>query len=144
MFIIVGLGNPGKDYTNTRHNIGFMAIDEIAEKHNISVIESKHKALIGKGMVGGQKVILAKPLTFMNLSGESIIQVTNFYKLKPITGTQDRELIVFTASGKENRLHVIQTAGTPFLTVEPTEINIPQAGGTITVQVKSNTSWTLY
>lgn len=60
------------------------------------------------------------------------------------TESIDRELIVLTAGGKENRLHVIQTAGTPFLTVEPTEINIPQAGGTVTVQVKSNTSWTLY
>ena len=81
MYIIVGLGNPKKEYDNTRHNIGFMAIDEIAEKNNISVIESKHKALIGKGIVGGQKVILAKPLTFMNLSGESVREALDYYKV---------------------------------------------------------------
>ena len=89
MYIIVGLGNPKKEYDNTRHNIGFMAIDEIAEKNNISVIESKHKALIGKGMVGGQKVILAKPLTFMNLSGESVRQLVDYYKID-----EECELIV--------------------------------------------------
>ena len=89
MYIIVGLGNPKKEYDNTRHNIGFMAIDEIAEKHNISVIESKHKALIGKGIIGGQKVILAKPLTFMNLSGESVRQLVDYYKID-----EECELIV--------------------------------------------------
>ena len=89
MYIIVGLGNPKKEYDNTRHNIGFMAIDEIAEKNNISVIESKHKALIGKGIVGGQKVILAKPLTFMNLSGESVRQLVDYYKID-----EECELIV--------------------------------------------------
>ena len=83
MYIIVGLGNPKKEYDNTRHNIGFMAIDEIAEKNNISVMESKHKALIGKGIVGGQKVILAKPLTFMNLSGEAVRDAAQFYKIPP-------------------------------------------------------------
>ena len=89
MYIIVGLGNPKKEYDNTRHNIGFMAIDEIAEKNNISVMESKHKALIGKGIVGGQKVILAKPLTFMNLSGESVRQLVDYYKID-----EECELIV--------------------------------------------------
>mgnify|MGYP000290759090 CR=1 FL=1 len=65
MYIIAGLGNPGKEYENTRHNIGFDVIDRLAEEENIAVIESKHKALIGKGYVAGQKVILAKPQTFM-------------------------------------------------------------------------------
>jgi PTH1 family peptidyl-tRNA hydrolase len=70
MYIIVGLGNPGKDYEGTRHNVGFDVIDKIAEQENISVIEKKHKAIIGKGVVAGEKCILAKPQTFMNLSGE--------------------------------------------------------------------------
>ena len=61
MYIIAGLGNPGKEYENTRHNIGFDVIDRLAEEENIAVMESKHKALIGKGYVAGQKVILAKP-----------------------------------------------------------------------------------
>ncbi|MBQ8591392.1 MAG: aminoacyl-tRNA hydrolase [Lachnospiraceae bacterium] len=81
MYIIVGLGNPGKQYENTRHNIGFMTIDSIAEKHQIPVIEIKHKAQIGKGYIGGEKVILAKPLTFMNLSGESVRALTDYYKV---------------------------------------------------------------
>ena len=89
MYIIAGLGNPGKEYENTRHNIGFDVIDRLAEEENIAVMESKHKALIGKGYVAGQKVILAKPQTFMNLSGESIREAVDFYKIDPET-----ELIV--------------------------------------------------
>lgn len=89
MYIIVGLGNPGRQYENTRHNIGFRLIDKLAEKHNISVLECKHKALIGKGYIEGQKVILVKPQTFMNLSGESVREVLNFYKVEP-----DTQLIV--------------------------------------------------
>lgn len=89
MYIIVGLGNPGRQYENTRHNIGFRCIDRLAEKYNISVLECKHKALIGKGYIEGQKVILVKPQTFMNLSGESVRDVLNFYKVEP-----DTQLIV--------------------------------------------------
>ncbi len=81
MYIIVGLGNPGKQYDGTRHNVGFDVIDVLADKYNISVIERKHKALIGKGIVAGQKVILVKPLTFMNLSGESVREVLDYYKI---------------------------------------------------------------
>lgn len=83
MFVIAGLGNPGKDYKNTRHNIGFDVIDVIAEKHNISVIEKKHKAIIGKGAINGCKVILVKPQTYMNLSGESIREIVEYYKVDP-------------------------------------------------------------
>ena len=72
MYIIVGLGNPGRDYQNTRHNIGFDVIDALADSAGISVIEKKHRALIGKGVIDGQKVILVKPQTYMNLSGESV------------------------------------------------------------------------
>lgn len=80
MYIIAGLGNPGKEYENTRHNIGFQAIDKLAEQENIGVLEKKHKAIFGKGYVAGQKCILAKPQTFMNLSGESIRELIDYYK----------------------------------------------------------------
>lgn len=81
MFVIVGLGNPGKEYENTRHNIGFDVIDCIAKKEGIDLKEKKHKALIGKGMMEGQKVLLVKPQTYMNLSGESVRSVLDFYKI---------------------------------------------------------------
>ena len=81
MYIIVGLGNPGRQYEGTRHNIGFRVIDEIAAKHHIDVAEKKHRALIGKGMIQGEKVILVKPQTFMNLSGESVRSVIDYYKI---------------------------------------------------------------
>ena len=89
MYIIVGLGNPGRQYQNTRHNIGFDVIDAIADKNHITVGEKKHKALIGKGLVGGQKVVLVKPQTYMNLSGESVREVIDFYKVD-----EKNELIV--------------------------------------------------
>ena len=89
MILIVGLGNPGKQYEHTRHNVGFDVIDVMADKYNISVTEKKHKALCGKGIIEGQKVVLAKPQTFMNLSGESVAELLNFYKSDPET-----ELIV--------------------------------------------------
>lgn len=89
MFIIVGLGNPGKDYQNTRHNIGFDVIDALAESAGISVTEKKHKALIGKGVIDGQKVILVKPQTYMNLSGESVRDVIDYYKVD-----EEQEMIV--------------------------------------------------
>lgn len=91
MYIIVGLGNPGKDYENTRHNVGFMVIDEAAEKYHISVNEKKHKAIVGKGFIAGQKVILVKPQTFMNLSGESVRDIIDYYKIDEKT-----ELIIIS------------------------------------------------
>ena len=91
MYIIVGLGNPDRQYQNTRHNIGFDVIDVIADKNNITVKERKHKALIGKGFVGGQKVVLVKPQTYMNLSGESVREVIDFYK-----ADEKSELIVIS------------------------------------------------
>ena len=91
MYIIVGLGNPDRKYQNTRHNIGFDVIDVIADKNHITVGERKHKALIGKGIVGGQKVVLVKPQTYMNLSGESVREVIDFYKID-----EKNELIVIS------------------------------------------------
>ena len=81
MFIIVGLGNPGREYENTRHNIGYATLDELAKIGGIDVLEKKHKALIGKGVIDGQKVLLAKPLTYMNLSGESVRELIDYYKI---------------------------------------------------------------
>lgn len=83
MFVIVGLGNPEKKYEGTRHNIGFAVIDALAYKYNISIKEKKHKALCGTGVIEGVKVMLVKPLTYMNLSGDSVADVMNFYKLDP-------------------------------------------------------------
>ena len=81
MFIIAGVGNPGAKYEGTRHNVGFDVIDKIAEEYHIAVDTRKHRALIGKGVIDGVKVILAKPQTFMNLSGESIRELTDYYKV---------------------------------------------------------------
>lgn len=81
MYIIAGLGNPTKTYEGTRHNIGFDMIDAIADKYNIDVTTKKHKALTGKGRIDGVPVILAKPQTYMNLSGESILDIADFYKI---------------------------------------------------------------
>lgn len=85
MFIIAGLGNPSKQYEKTRHNVGFDVIDLLSEKYNIKVNEKKHRALCGTGWIEGQKVLLVKPQTFMNLSGESIGTILNFYKIAPET-----------------------------------------------------------
>ena len=81
--MIAGLGNPTKKYENTRHNIGFECIDHLAEQYHISIREEKCKALIGTGVMGGQKVMLVKPQTFMNASGDAIGALLRFYKLDP-------------------------------------------------------------
>jgi len=89
VIIIAGLGNPGKEYAGTRHNAGFMVLDKLAEKYGINVSEKKHKGLIGKGTIAGNKVVLLKPQTYMNLSGESIREAVDYYKIDP-----EEELIV--------------------------------------------------
>lgn len=83
MKIIVGLGNPEKKYDGTRHNIGFSVIDRICEEYHIPLDMKKHKGLCGKGVLAGEKVVLVKPLTYMNLSGECVREVTDFYKVTP-------------------------------------------------------------
>lgn len=85
MYIIVGLGNPDAKYEGTRHNVGFDVIDAIADKYNIAVETKKHRAYVGIGVIEGQKVILAKPQTYMNLSGESVRSIVDFYKADPET-----------------------------------------------------------
>lgn len=81
MYIIAGLGNPGREYENTRHNAGFRAIDALAARCRIELREKGHKGLYGKGMIGSEKVILVKPMTFMNLSGECLRSLMDFYKI---------------------------------------------------------------
>lgn len=81
MYLIAGLGNPDKKYNQTRHNIGFDTIDAIAEEYQIAVNEVKHKAVCGSGIIAGQKVLLLKPLTYMNNSGEAVGAALHYYKL---------------------------------------------------------------
>lgn len=81
MKIIAGLGNPGKEYENTKHNVGFLTIDILAEKYDIKVNKIKFKGLVGEGMIGREKVMLVKPQTYMNLSGQCLREVMGFYKL---------------------------------------------------------------
>ena len=83
MYLVVGLGNPGKEYEGTRHNIGFEAIDYLSDKYNIELNREKFKGVFGEGFIKGKKVILLKPTTYMNLSGESVRAVMDFYKLDP-------------------------------------------------------------
>ena len=80
-FLIVGLGNPGKEYELTRHNIGFMVLDNLADKAGIEITKSAHKGIFGKGEYKGKNVYLFKPLTFMNKSGEALKEIQNFYKI---------------------------------------------------------------
>lgn len=81
MFLIVGLGNPGNQYEDTRHNIGFKVVDNIAKEYNIEINRQKFKGMCGEGFINGEKVILLKPTTYMNLSGESVREIVDFYKL---------------------------------------------------------------
>ncbi len=90
MYLIVGLGNPEEEYKNTRHNMGFDTINKLANDYNIEMNKQKFKAIYGMGTIEGEKVILLKPQTYMNLSGESIIEWVNFYKL-----AMDKLIIVY-------------------------------------------------
>lgn len=82
-WLVVGLGNPGPKYAWTRHNMGFLVVDELAERADIPVQRLKHKALTNTALIGGQAVLLMKPTTYMNLSGESVGQAAQFYKIPP-------------------------------------------------------------
>lgn len=106
MYIIVGLGNPTREYDKTRHNVGFSVIDVLADRIGIDVSEKKHRALCGKGMLEGQKVILAKPQTFMNLSGESVRAMVDFYKVSP-----DEVIIIYDDISLEPGQLRIRTKG---------------------------------
>lgn len=82
MYLIVGLGNPENEYANTRHNMGFDAINEIAKNNNINITKTKFKGLYEMGVIQGEKIILLKPQTYMNLSGESVKQIVDFYNIE--------------------------------------------------------------
>lgn len=88
MYIIAGLGNPGRDYTGTRHNVGFEVLDAVAAKYDIDIKRAKLRGLYGEGRIGGERVVLVKPQTFMNLSGECIREFKSWYK------AEDSEIIV--------------------------------------------------
>jgi peptidyl-tRNA hydrolase, PTH1 family len=79
---IIGLGNPGPQYAKTRHNVGFMALDELAGRHGITFNQNKCKSVIGEGVIGGVKTVLIKPMTYMNLSGEAVRAYMDYYKVK--------------------------------------------------------------
>lgn len=83
MFLIVGLGNPGSEYAETRHNVGFMATDYLAEKYGFSPFRAKFDGLIADGSIDGEKALLLKPQTYMNLSGNSVIKAASYYKIMP-------------------------------------------------------------
>ncbi len=91
MYLIVGLGNPGRQYEATRHNMGFDTVDCLIEKHNVPQGGVKFNAMYGKGTIGGDKAILMKPLSFMNLSGGPVRDMVNFFKIDP-----EKELIVIS------------------------------------------------
>ena len=81
MYLIVGLGNPGKEYINTRHNVGFEAVDAFCSKHDIKLNKEKFRAILGEGRIGTERIIVAKPQTYMNLSGESVREIADWYKI---------------------------------------------------------------
>ncbi len=106
MYLIVGLGNPGKEYSGTRHNVGFDVIDKLGERYNINISKQKYKALIGEGNIAGEKVVLVKPQTYMNLSGDSLVELMNFYKI-----TCDNIIIVYDDTSIPTGQIRIRTAG---------------------------------
>ena len=91
MYVITGLGNPTLKYSKTRHNVGFDTIEVLAKKYGIKVKKKQFKALTGEGFIGGEKVILVKPMTYMNNSGESVSEIVKYYKIDP-----DMELIIIS------------------------------------------------
>ena len=123
MYIIAGLGNPESKYDKTRHNIGFRLIDELAVRNGITFSDRKHNGLVGKGIISGEKVILLKPLTYMNLSGECVGPAADYYKVEP-----ENVIILFddisldvgririrkkgSAGGHNGIKHIIQQLGT--------------------------------
>lgn len=122
-YLIVGLGNPGAKYQATRHNIGFRCVDALAARHNLSFDKKQAKALVAKGVIRGQQVILAKPQAYMNLSGDSVSGLLNFYKIPPenlLVIFDDLDLPLGTlrirasggSSGQKGMKHIIQRIGT--------------------------------
>lgn len=122
-WLVVGLGNPGEKYENTRHNVGFLTVDELAERARVPVQKLKHRALTNTLEVGGVKVLLMKPVTYMNLSGEAVRQAVDFYKIPPervLVVSDDTALAVGrlrirkggSAGGHNGLKNIIQHLGT--------------------------------
>ncbi len=108
MYLIVGLGNPEEEYSNTRHNMGFDTINKIAKQYNIEVNKNKFKGLCGSGIIENKKVILLKPQTYMNLSGESIKETMDFYKIQ-----QENLIIIYDDIDLEAGIIKIRKKGGP-------------------------------
>ena len=124
MFIIVGLGNPTRQYEGTKHNVGFDTIDYLIDEYQIPSSGAGHKALFGKGMIAGQKVIVAKPMTYMNLSGESVRELVNYYKVDPESELIVAELVNYYKLDPESELIVVFDD----ISLEPGNIRIRKKG----------------
>lgn len=123
LYLIAGLGNPGPRYANTRHNIGFRVLDQLAARHNLTFSKTEQRAQVTTGMILGQRVLLAKPMTYMNLSGDSIAPLARFYKIPPeriLIVCDDLDIPLGTlrlrksgSSGGQNGMkHIIEQLGT--------------------------------
>lgn len=123
LYLIVGLGNPGARFEKTRHNVGFRTVERLAQKYGLTFGKMEHRALVASGTILGKRVILAKPQTFMNLSGDSVVPLARFYKIEPdhiIVVHDDLDLPMGTlrlrksgSSGGQNGLkHILQRMGT--------------------------------
>lgn len=123
LYLIVGLGNPGAKYEQTRHNIGFRAVEALAKKHGLSFSKQEHKALVAGGTLLGRRVLLAKPQTYMNASGDAVGPLMRFYKIEPenlLVVSDDLDTPLGTlrmrasgSSGGQNGLkHILQRLGT--------------------------------
>lgn len=139
MFLIVGLGNPGAEYAGTRHNVGFMAADFLYQKFNFAPFRDKFDGEIAEGKIGGEKVYLLKPQTYMNLSGNSVVKAAHFYKILPeniIVIHDDLDLPVGKVKAKlgggaggHNGIKSIDAAITPNYNRIRIGVGHPQTGG---------------
>lgn len=140
MFLIVGLGNPGEEYVKHRHNVGFQCVTHLAERHGLRFGDKQHKARIAAGSIGGERVVLAKPFTFMNNSGQAVAALVRWYKIEPA-----RELLVIhddldipfgtlrlrangSAGGQNGVKSIIQLLGTQEFARARVGIGRPPAG----------------
>jgi PTH1 family peptidyl-tRNA hydrolase len=152
MFLIVGLGNPGEEYAKNKHNVGFQSVKYLADRHGLSFNEKLHKARVATGMIRGQRVVLAKPFTYMNESGQSVAALVRWYKLDPAS-----ELLVIyddldlpfesirirangSAGGQNGMKSIIQLLGTANIPRVRVGIGRPPAGWQVKDYVLSNWS----
>lgn len=139
MFLIVGLGNPGNEYDKTRHNVGFMAVDELAQAYDFAPFKAKFDGIIAEGKIANEKVYILKPHTYMNLSGNSVVKAANFYKILPqniIVIHDDMDLPVGKlkaklggGAGGHNGLRSIDAAITPNYNRIRIGVGHPNQGG---------------